>query len=348
MNTDPSSNSPLVGINLLGLDLSGIRIQVLDYNENEFSERTLRAGEKIESIDNGDTITWINMDGHNRPEILRQICQQIGVHPLVQDDILNTKQRPKIEDYGEYLFMVIRMLEREEVGKDTRWEQVSIILGDNFVISFQIEEGDIFDPIREQIRNKKGKIREMGADYLAYKLVDAVVDECFLVLEDIDNSLDELEEKLLNQSDESIVKKIYRMKRELVRMKKAVWPLQQLVPVMRNSKNDLITEELQIYLQDLHDHVIRVIESVETYRETTSSMIDLYLSTSSIKMNEVIKVLTVISTVFIPLTFITGFYGMNLDFMPEVHSKWSYPVIVAIMGILVVLQLLWFRKKKWI
>ncbi|MCB9233553.1 MAG: magnesium/cobalt transporter CorA [Bacteroidia bacterium] len=327
-----------------------VKITAITYNGEESSVVELRTLSQIANYPLEGQVTWINVDGVHQPEIVEAIGNHFGLHQLVMEDILNTRQRPKAEDYGEYIYFVIRMLDFEKGGKEdelTR-EQVSIILGKNFVISFQEKTGDVFDKIRARIRERKGREVKMGADYLAYLLLDSVVDHYFRILEVMGQKIDEMEAEMIRNPGNDTLQEIFSIKRELIFLRESVSPLRETVSTFTRLQNSLISQDIAVYLRDFTDHVMRVIETVETYRDTTSSMVDLYLSTTSIKMNEVIKVLTVISTIFIPLTFITGFYGMNLDFMPEVHSQWTYPGVIVAMAVMVVLQLIWFRKKRWI
>lgn len=332
-------------------DQSGekIRITVLSYNTEGVKETELRTVGQIKDYPLKNHINWINVDGVHDPAIIETIGEHFGIHPLVLEDILNTRQRPKVEDYGDYLYFVIRMVDFEQGSKNELMrEQVSIILGKDYILSFQEKMGDVFDPIRNRIRAGKGKMAHFQADFLGYLLLDSVVDQYFNILENLGGKIDKVEEQLIERAKKETLQEIYILKRKLIFLRESVWPLRDTVASFQRLDNELVTESIDIYLRDFNDHVMRVIDTVETYRDTTSSMVDLYLSTTSIKMNEVMKVLTVISTIFIPLTFITGFYGMNIDLMPGIHSEWTYPGVMIAMGLMVVFQLIWFRRKKWL
>lgn len=292
-------------------------------------------------------IAWLNVDGVHDSEIVNAVGEQFGLHHLVREDIANTDERPKVEDYSDYLYFVMSMADEDDKGA-VRTEQVSIAVGPNFILSFQEDPDDIFDPVRQMLYHPHTRARCMDTDYLAYLLLDAVVDRYFLLLEYLGEKIDALEEEMISHATRPTLRKIFDLKRELTHLRKAVWPMREVVSSMQRSDRHFLGKEQSLFLRDFHDHIMRVIDTVEAYRDTVSSLVDLYLSHSSIRMNEVMRVLTVISTIFIPLTFITGFYGMNFDFMPEVHSKWSYPAVIGVMGVIVAVQLYYFRKKKWL
>jgi magnesium transporter len=292
-------------------------------------------------------IAWLNVDGVQDSDIINRIGEQFGLHPLVLEDIANTDERPKIEDYSGYLYFVMSMADQDENGA-VQTEQVSIAVGPDFILSFQEDPDDVFDPVRQMLYSPHSRARSMGTDYIAYLLLDAVVDRYFLLLEYLGEKIDELEEEMMDNATRPTLRKIFDLKRELIHLRKAVWPMREIVSNMQRNDRHFLGKEQGLFLRDFHDHIMRVIDTVEAYRDTVSSLVDLYLSHSSIRMNEVMRVLTVISTIFIPLTFITGFYGMNFDYMPEIHSRWAYPVVIGIMGLIVGAQLYYFRKKKWL
>jgi magnesium transporter len=264
------------------------------------------------------------------------------------EDIMNTDQRPKTEDHGEYLYLVLKMLSLGR-GGEVMSEQISIILGNTFVLSFQEElEGDVFNLIRERLRTAKGRIRKMGADYLAYSLLDAVVDNYFVILEQFGDKLEVLETELIEKPTQKTVQKIYQMKRELIFLHNAVWPLREVLSVLGKRESPLIREATGPYLRDVYDHVAHIIDSVDIYREMLSGMLDLYLSSVSNRLNEVMKVLTIISLVFMPLTFIAGVYGMNFKFMPELEWHWGYLFALLLMAGTAVCMIFYFKLKKWI
>jgi magnesium transporter len=279
---------------------------------------------------------------------VEKIGTHFGIHPLIMEDILHTGQRPKGEDLGDYLFIVLKMIYHDEEKDEVIGEQLSLILGPNYVISFQEREGDVFNPIRERIRNAKGRIRKAGADYLAYVLVDAIVDHYFAILEELGGTIESLEEELVTNPRPETLQTIHTLKRELIFLRKSVWPLREVISGLEREESPLITEPTGIYLRDVYDHTIQVIDTIETYRDMVSGMLDIYLSSLSNRMNEVMKVLTMIATIFIPLTFIAGIYGMNFKFMPELEWHWGYPMALVVMLLIVGSMFIYFRRKKWL
>jgi magnesium transporter len=279
---------------------------------------------------------------------LESLGQCIGLHPLVLEDILNTEQRPKIEDYGDYLYIVVKMITYPDKADGIAVEQVSLILGQNFVISFQEGiQGDVFSPVRERIRNEKSRLRKMGADYLTYSLVDSVVDSYFAVLEELGERIEVLEEELIEQPSRNTLHTIHKLKQEMIFLRKSVWPLREVVNFMERGESPLINEGTRIFLRDVYDHTIQIIDTIETFRDMLSGMLDIYLSSISNRINEVMKVLTVIATIFMPLTFLAGVYGMNFEYMPELKWRWGYPAILLVMLAVAVSMLTYFKKKRW-
>jgi magnesium transporter len=324
------------------------RIRLIDYSEDHFEEMDLSDIEESFSYRDKDSVTWINVDGIHQVEIVESIGRHYELHPLVLEDILNTDQRPKMEDYEEYLFLILKMITYDEAQKLLHMEQVSVIVGPRFVISFQESEGDVFESVRERLRKGKGRIRKQGPDYLAYALMDAVVDNYFLVLEKIGEDIEELEEEVIGKAVPETVESIHNLKRELLFLRKSVWPLREAVASLEKGESSLIQERTTVYLRDVYDHTIQVIDTIETYRDMVSGMMDVYLSSLSNRMNEVMKVLTIIATLFIPLTFIAGIYGMNFKYMPELEWHDGYFVVWAVMIAVAVSMLFYFRKKKWL
>jgi len=274
--------------------------------------------------------------------------KEYDLHPLVVEDILNTHQRPKIELYDDYIFVSLKMLSGVNDSYMVESEQISLILGKNFVFSFQEKEGDILDSLRVRIREGKGRIRKMGPDYLLYAILDIIIDHYFLVLEKIGDKVEAFEEELMKEPKSDTLHEIYTLKREILFLRKSVWPLREAVSTLEKCESDLINEKTSPYLRDLYDHIIQVIDAVETTRDLLSGMLDLYLSSVSNKMNEVMKVLTIIATVFIPLTFIAGVYGMNFDFMPELKWKYAYFAVWFVMVMIGLGMLKYFRNRKWL
>jgi magnesium transporter len=320
----------------------------MGYDEKQFQEKEVNTVEDGIFKEKTSKVTWLNIDGVHQPEIIEQVGKHFGLHPLVLEDIANTGQRPKMEDFDNYIFVVLRMLRFDEKENETKTEQISIILGADFVISFQEKEGDVFDPIRERIRNNKGRLRKMGADYLAYALIDAIVDNYFMILEKLGEAIEEVEDKLVTNPTAETLQTIHDLKREMVFLHKSVWPLREVINRLERSESPLINKSTCIYLRDVYDHTIQVMDSVETFRDMLSGMLDIYLSSVSNRMNEVMKVLTVIATIFIPLTFVAGVYGMNFKDMPELGQIWGYPAILALMLTIALVMVMYFRRKKWI
>lgn len=327
----------------------GTKITILDYDEQHFQEQESKAVDECLLFKDKPTVTWVNVDGIHEVEVLERLGDCFGLHPLVLEDILNTDQRPKMEDYGDYIYTVLKMLYHNDESDGVVTEQISLVLGPNFVISFQEgKKGDVFDPVRERIRNGKGRIRSMGADYLAYSLIDSIVDNYFIILETLGEKIEFLEEELVTNPRPETVQTIHDLKRAMIFLRKSVWPLREVVSGLERGESPLIQESTGIYLRDVYDHTIQVIDAVETFRDMLSGMLDIYLSSISNRMNEVMKVLTIIATIFIPLTFIAGVYGMNFRYMPELERPWAYPMVWLIMLAIGVLMLIYFRRKRWL
>jgi magnesium transporter len=321
-------------------------ITVFDYDDKRYEEREVESIEECFPYRDQPTVTWINIDGIHQVEIMERIGSHFGIHPLVIEDILNTHQRPKMDDLDNYIFVVLKMLNYGEYGIDA--EQISIILGQNFVISFQERKGDVFDPVRERLRKNKGRIRRVGADYLAYALLDSVVDNYFAILEKTGERIEILEEELVENPSTRTLQEIHGLKREMIFLRKSVWPLREVISGLERGESSLIKETTVIYFRDVYDHTIQVIDTVESFRDMISGMLDIYLSSISNKMNEVMKVLTIIATIFIPLTFIAGIYGMNFGYMPELEWHLGYFAVLSVMGIMALGMVVYFRKRKWL
>jgi len=325
-----------------------VRIKIIDYDEAQFQEKEAKTVEECFPFKDKPTVTWINIDGIHQVDIIEKIGNHFNIHPLVLEDIVNTGQRPKMEDFVNYIFVILKMLYYDEKINETKTEQISLILGSNFVISFQENEGDVFDPIRERIRSDRGRIRKMGADYLAYALIDTIVDNYFIILEKLGEKIEDIEDELVTNPALETLQTIHSLKREMIFLRKSVWPLREVISRLERWESPLIDKSLNIYLRDVYDHTIQVIDSIETFRDMLSGMLDIYLSSVSNRMNEVMKVLTIIATIAIPLTVITGIYGMNFQFMPELQWQWSYPLVLLAMLTLGVLMIRYFRRRKWI
>ncbi len=325
-----------------------VKITVIEYDESKISEKQIESVDQCPPFNAKSTVTWVNVDGLHDAKLIESLAESLGLHPLVQEDILNTTQRPKFDDYGDYLYAVLKMLQWDDEKNETTAEQVSLILGKNFVISFQEKPGDVFDPTRERIRSGKGRVRKMGADYLAYCLIDAIVDGYFVVLEHLGDKIEDVESTLVSDPTPQTPKAINLLKREGLWLRKSVWPLREVISGLERTESPLITEATHLYMRDVHDHSIQVIDTMETFRDMLAGMLDSYLSSLSNRMNEVMKVLTIIATIFIPLTFIAGIYGMNFKYMPELEWQWGYPGVLAAMAIVAGGMIFYFRRKKWL
>ncbi len=324
-----------------------VKIRLVDYTETELREDEAASIEECFPFKETPTVTWINIDGLHRVEIIEALGEHFGLHPLVLEDIVHTGQRPKMEDYEGTLFILMKMLRYDDERNEIDDEQVSILLGANWVISLQERPGDVFDPLRERIRHGKGKIRSMGPDYLAYSLIDAIVDNYFIILEKLADRVETLDEKLVADPSPDELREIHSLKRELLFLRKSVWPLREVISALQRGDSSLFEARTLIYLRDVYDHTIQVIDTVETLRDTISGMLDIYLSSVSNRMNEVMKVLTIIATIFIPLTFVAGIYGMNFTNMPETKWSFGYFWALSIMALVAGAMIMYFRRKKW-
>jgi len=325
-----------------------VGISLIDYDEKQFAEKVIEHIEDSFPFKDKPTVTWINIDGVHRTDNIEKIGDNFGLHPLTREDIVNTGQRPKMEDFGSYVYFTLKMLMFDENEAEVKAEQVSLVLGNNFVISFQEQPGDVFEAVRQRIRGAKGRVRKMGADYLAYSLLDAVVDNYFIILERLGEQVESLEEKLVEDVQAETLRDIRRLKSEMIFLRKSVWPLREVVSSLQRGGSALISESTNVYLRDVYDHTIQVIDTIEAYRDMLSGLLDIYLSSISNKMNAVMKVLTIIATIFIPLTFVAGVYGMNFAYMPELQWEIGYPLVLLVMAVLGVIMLMFFRKKKWL
>jgi magnesium transporter len=322
------------------------KITLIRYNETFFVEKEVASIADLLSEKNKEGITWINIDGLDA-KLIEDVGGIYGLHPLIQEDILNTDQRPKTEDFGNYIYIVLKNFHNQENG-NLLPEQVSIILGNNFILSFKETQTALFEPIRERLRKNKGRIRKAGADNLAHAIMDNVVDNYFFVLEELEERIEDLEDDLVKQTTPVNLQAIHSLKRELILLRKSLRPLREAISVLERSESALITESIHIYVKDIFDHVIAIIDTVETFRDMLSGMLDIYLSTISNRLNEVMKVLTIIATIFMPLTFIAGVYGMNFKYMPELEWRLGYFGVLGFMLCIAILMLIYFKKKKWL
>jgi len=324
-----------------------VRITVIDYDEESFSEHEKESIEDCYRFVDKPTTTWINVDGLHEIDTFEELGKKFDLHPLVLEDVLNTGQRPKIDDYERYVFIVMKMLYYDEEGGTTT-EQISLVVFPKFVISFQERSGDVFNQLRERIRSGKGIIRRMGSDYLAYAIIDAIVDSYFVILEKVGEEVENMEEDLIKRPGPEVLQRIHGLKTAMIFLRKSIWPLREVVNSLQRAESPIIKQRTVKYLRDVYDHTIQVIDTTETFRDMVSGMLDIYLSSVSNKMNEIMKVLTIIATIFIPLTFIAGVYGMNFRNMPELGWTWGYPIVWGVMGVIVILMVAYFRRKGWL
>ncbi len=324
-----------------------VKITVINYDIDFFEEREVSCFEDCIPFISTPHLTWINIDGHPSHHLLEKIQNYFKLHPLLIEDI-STEQRPKIEPYEDILYLVVRTLyyNPEKILIDN--EQVSLILGPHFLISFQEREHHLSTYIKERIRSRKNRLKNLGSDYLLYTFIDVIVDNYFVVLEKIGETVDILEEELLNSTNPQILRSIHFLKRETIIMRKSIWPLREVISKLHRDDIELISPSIMLYLRDLYDHTIQVIDTIETFRDMISGTLDLYLSNIGHKTNEIMKILALAATIFAPLTFFTGLWGMNFKDMPELSWSWGYPAALALMLITIACMVYFFRKKKWI
>ncbi|MGB2661047.1 MAG: magnesium/cobalt transporter CorA [Candidatus Omnitrophota bacterium] len=324
-----------------------VKITVFDYDAERFQEKVADKAEDIFPFKDTPTVTWVNIDGVHETSVIEKIGKHFELHPLVQEDIVNTGQRPKLEDFEKYIFVSLKMLYYDKKQEGIIIEQVSLVIGSNFVISFQEQEGDVFNPIRERIRQAKGRIRKMGSDYLAYALIDSIVDNYFSILEKFGEDMEKAEEDLAVNPQPEVLNVIHKLKRDAILLRKSVWPLREIISGLQRGESSLIKENTSIYFRDVYDHTIQVVDTIEAFRDMVSGLLDIYLSSMSNKMNEIMKVLTIFAAIFIPLTFFAGIYGMNFKYMPELEWHYGYFMVLGFMGIVGISLLFYFKRKKW-
>ena len=325
-----------------------IRITVIDYGAELYEQKTVAALEDCVQYTATDSVTWINVSGIHDVATIRTLGDAFGIHPLVLEDIVNTGHRPKLDDYDDYLFVVLKMLYSAGDTQVIQHDQISLIVGKGYVISLQEVAVDLFEPVRERIKKGRGRIRTQGSDYLAYALMDTVVDHYFKILEDLGETIEDLQETLIQEPAPDTLVVIQNLKREMLFVRRSLWPLREVISTLVRGESQLISKDVILFLRDVYDHTIQVIDTVETFRDMLSGMLDIYLSSVSNKMNEVMKVLTIIATIFIPLTFIAGIYGMNFEFMPELKWKFAYPVLWLLMLAVFVGMIIYFKRRKWL
>jgi len=327
---------------------AAIIVSRYDYDEEGIHREMLDSAEDALISRTSSRRSWINVDGVHEVETIHRIGEGFGLHPLAIEDIVHTGQRPKAEDYESHLFIVLRMLRWNEESDEIDDEQVSIALGTSWLLSFQERPGDVFDPVRERLLSDRGRVRKLGPDYLAYALIDAIVDHYFSILETLGDRIEALGEGMTENPKREDLDSIRHMKRELLFMRKSVWPLREVLASIQRDESALVTESTYPYLRDVYDHTIQIIDTVETFRDMLSGLMDLYMSSISNRMNEVMKVLTIIATIFIPLSFVAGLYGMNFLFMPELQWRYGYFAVLGVMLAIGGGMLIYFRRRKWL
>jgi magnesium transporter len=325
-----------------------VRLRLVEYDSAGCEERELASVAECLPPSDDRKVYWLDVGGIHEVQVIERLGQAFHLHPLMLEDIVNTDQRPKADVYDDCLFLVLKTLQVAAEGEAIEVEQVSLVLGPQFVLSFEENGGPAFAAVRARLKNQKGRLRSAGADYLAYALLDAIVDHYFGVLEVLGERIQVLEQELITDPGPQTLRSIHGLKRELLFLRRAVWPVREMVSVLERGETDLIRDTTKLYLRDVYDHAVQVMDTLETFREMTTGMLDLYLSSVSHRMNSVMKVLTIIATIFMPLTFIVGIYGMNFDYMPELNWRWGYPAVLFFM-LFVGGSMLWiFRRKHWL
>ncbi|MCX7548577.1 magnesium/cobalt transporter CorA [Xanthomarina sp. F1114] len=323
-------------------------INVYDYGPDFINKFELKSVKDSFNFKNTKSVSWINLNGLNHIQEIESLGKHYNLHPLVIADIANTSQRPKIDVYDDYIFIILKMLYYDE-NENIKIEQISFILGTNYVLTFQEVEGDVFDNVRERLHVSSGRLRTHEADYLLYALIDAIVDHYYIVNETMGNKVEDLEDLLFNgESTDDLGLQVLKLKKEVLKVRRAIFPIREIIGRLEKNENTLIKPNSVQYYGDISDHIIQLSDSIEIYREMIWSLMDMYMTTINNKMNEVMKVLTIMSTIFIPLTFIAGIYGMNFDNIPELHYKYSYYILWGVMIIIFFGMMYYFKKKKWI
>ena len=325
-----------------------IRITIIDYDENHYAEKEVKSIEECFSYKDTPSISWINIDGVHQVDIIEKLGAHFVLHPLLQEDVVNTHQRPKFDEFEDHLFIVLRMFFLNEEENELQGEQISLIVGATFVISFQERQGDVFDQVRERLRNGKGRIRKKGSDYLAYSLIDAIVDSYYSILEGLGENIESLQEQMVSEPKQEDLQIIQHIKRDMLYFRKSVWPLREVISGLARSESTLIKEDVLVYVRDVYDHVIQAIDTIESYRDMLAAMLEIYLSSVGNRMNQVMKVLTIIATIFIPMTFLAGIYGMNFKYMPELEWRYAYLVFWLVVVTVFIIMIALFKKKKWL
>lgn len=326
--------------------VSKTSIRLFDFTDTNYVEKPVKSVNDLKGLASSKSVSWIDIVGLGDMKVFEALGKLFDLHPLILEDVLHTEQRPKFENYDNVLYIVVKMFSLDKKENKINSEQISLILGKHFVISLQERPGDVFEPVRQRIRDGKG-VRRRGPDYITYMILDSIVDNYFLVLEQIGERIEELEDELLADPDQKTLHKVNSIRQEAIILRRSIWPLRDVVNRFERDENALVQPGTRIYIRDVYDHTVQVIEAIETYRDILSGMVDLYLSSVSNKLNSVMKVLTVIATIFIPLTWIAGVYGMNFEFMPELGWRFGYPMIITVMFAVGIVMLIYFKRKKW-
>lgn len=324
-----------------------VEFEHIKYNLTDYSQQRLRGAKNLPSVDLSDDVTWLCFFGHSDIDLITRAAEQYGIHHLAVEDILNPEHRPKFEVFGDQILVILKMISVNDEGKLIA-EQISIVFGKNFVLAFQEQPGDLFDPVRERLREHVGRIRTMKSDYLAFSLIDIIVDNYFVVLEHVAGVLEELEMVLIKRPDDFESVDIHDLKMQLFYLRKIFWPVREVANALQKNESELIRAQTRMYFQDLYDHSIRVLETTETLREVSIGISELYMSSISLKMNEIMQTLTIISIIFIPMTFVAGVYGMNFEYMPELKWYWGYFGALGVMAAIAFGMILFFRRKRWL
>jgi magnesium transporter len=324
------------------------KITVTRYNEQAIVERQSDSFTECEIVADPSEVIWINVTGTSRVKDLEKLGECFKIHPLVLEDILEEGQRPKVEDYDDYLYIVLNSIRPVSEGEELAAEEISLVLGPHYLLSFYAGDDDIYAPVRERLLQAKGRIRKLGADYLAYSLIDLVVDSYFIELEKFGDQIESLEDEVVANPSPQTLREVHRFKNDMIMLRKSLWPLREVIARLERRESPLISENLSNYFRDVYDHTIIAIDTVETYRDILSGMLDIYLSSMSNRLNQIMKVLTVIATIFMPLTFITSLYGMNFKNMPELQWEYGYYGVIGIIVVIALSMLEYFRRKQWL
>jgi magnesium transporter len=348
----PPGTAPGTLVSHAGADLEAVNLRLIDFTESNFLEKELATADECQAYLSKDSITWIHMQGPMRADTIRNIGNIFKLHPLSLEDVLNKGQRPKVEEFDGLLFLIMSMPTIN--NGNISIEQVSIFMGENYIISFHGGDTDPFDPLRNRLRQKSGRIRSLKQDYLLYAIIDIIIDQGYPILERLGETIENIEETLLNASaQQTTLGEIHQIRHKLVLLRRNLWPQREAVNSLLRGENTLFNEDTFVYLRDCYDHTIQILDLIENYREMAASLIDIYISSTSYRLNEIMRVLTIIATIFIPLTFIVGVYGMNFSHpdspwaMPELHWYYGYPMVWGVMIAVLIGMVVYFKRKDW-